>query len=232
MKVKKLALTAGAIGALGMAGSFGTFAAFTATETHTPTVSSGTIKVLNKFELPSLANLGTRETTFTCNGGTGLAPTGTQSGGSECHAGADGKKAGYITVENTGTLPQDVYIDFDGPGVADATSPNVESSNVLASNIIVDSSFDENFATLGWAATRLFVMNRAAPAKYFTLQPDTEKTVYFRAWLRERAAGQYPLGDNEMQNKQITDQKVIVTAVEEGRANEIGPVFPAHDNGL
>jgi predicted ribosomally synthesized peptide with SipW-like signal peptide len=232
MKVKKLALTAGAVAALGMAGSFGTFAAFTATETNTPAVTSGTIKVLNNFELPSLANLGTRETTFTCNGGTGLAPTGTQSGGSECHAGADGKRAGEITVKNTGSLAQDVYIDFDGPGVADATSPNVESSDVLASNIIVDSSFDEDFTTLGWAATRLFVMNRAAPAKYFTLEPGAEETVYFRAWLRERAAGQYPLGDNEMQDKTIANQKVIVTAVEAGRANEIGPVFPAHDNGV
>src|SRR4051812_2518612 len=138
--ITKIGATAAAIGALGVAGSFGTFAAFT--DAGTPqavAVHSGTIKVQKDFALPGLNNLGTRDTTFTCDKDTGL-PGGT--GASECAAGSAGKSAGSITVKNVGSLPQDVYIDFDGPGVADVSSPNVENSNPLASNLILDSSFD------------------------------------------------------------------------------------------
>ncbi|HEY3020689.1 MAG TPA: hypothetical protein VGJ32_10870 [Solirubrobacteraceae bacterium] len=217
----KIGATVAAVGALGVAGSFGTFSAFTAAApSHAVPVHSGTIKVDNEFALPDLTNLGTRDTEYNCNRDTGLPGTTEKPNtGSECWAGSNGKSAGHITVTNTGSLAQDVYIDFDGPGVADVSSPNVENSNPLASNIIVDSSMDPDFTTLGWEATRLFRMNAAGPVKYFTLAAGEAKTVYFRAWLRERLAGAYPGGDNEMQDRSIDNEKVTVSAIEVGRTD-------------
>jgi len=215
--ITKLGATAAAIGALGVAGSFGTFSAFTDAQTKDVAVTSGTLKVTNDFQLPKFENLGTRETTYTCDKDTGL-PGGT--GASECAAGDAGKSAGHITVTNTGSLPQDVYIDFDGPAATDVSSPNAENSNVLASNIIMDSSNDANFTTLGWVATRLFKFNNSGPLPYIqNLEPGHSQTVYFRAWLRERQAGVYALGDNEMQNKSITGEKITVTGIETGHSD-------------
>jgi predicted ribosomally synthesized peptide with SipW-like signal peptide len=210
----KLAMTAGAIGAIGVAGSFGTFAAFTASESKSDTITSGTIKVQNDFALPDWQNLGTADTIW---------PGGTTTPAY--------KKAGHITVKNTGSLAQDVYIDFDGPGVEDATSPNVESSDVLASNIIVDSSTSADYSTPGDDATRLYKLNRRGPTKVFTLEPGVEKTLFFRAFLRERAPGVYAGGDNEMQDKTL-NEKVTVSAVEVGRDDVAGqPVVGGPDDG-
>jgi hypothetical protein len=225
LKLNKLMLTAGAVGALGIAGSFGTFAAFTDVNPATTVpVTSGTIKVANNFQLPDLTNLGTRDTTWNCNSDNGTtSPTG---GSSECFGGDNGKRAGSIRVENTGTLPQDVYLDFDGVGNWGVSSPNVESGDVLADNIIIDSSFDSNFGTLLNAGTRLWVVNREGPAKVATLDVGQSKTIYFRAHLRERFPGTYPGGDNEMQGKTLSKpEKVTVSAVEVGRDDLLAPVI-------
>jgi hypothetical protein len=211
----KLAMTAGAIAAIGAAGSFGTFSAFTDSGSKDIPVSSGTLKIQNDFSLPSLENLGTRETKWNCDGDTGLPIVG---GTKECFAGTD-QNAGRISVKNVGTLPQDVYIDFDGPGVADVSSPNVENSNPLASNIIINSSLDADFAHLGWAGIRLFKLNAAGPWPVFTLQPNEEKTVYFQAHLRERFPGEYAAGDNAMQNLTIPNEKVTVSAIDAGQTD-------------
>jgi len=207
---KKLAMTAGAIGAIGAAGSFGTFSAFTDAQTQDIPVSSGTLKVDNNFQLPSLANLGTRETKWNCDGNTGLPVDG---GTKECFAGSD-QNSGSITVKNVGSLPQDVYIDFDGPAAEDVSSPNVENSNPLASNIILNTSLDADFSQLGWAGIRLYRLNNAGPWKAFSLAAGDEKTIYFQAHLRERSPGVYTGGDNAMQNLTIPDEKVTVTAID------------------
>jgi hypothetical protein len=229
VKYKKALLTVGAVGVLGTVGSFGTFAAFTDTNPSTTVpVRSGTIIVDNQFDLPDLTNLGTRDTTFTCPGATGTNPG---TGSSECWGGVGpdaSKRAGFIKVENTGSLPQDVYVDFDGVGKIGTTSPNVESGDPIADNLIIDSSFDPNFGTLGHAATRLWVINRAGPTKYATLQPGQSQTIYFRAHLRERIAGVYAGGDNELQDKVLSiPQKVTVSAVEVGRDDLLAPAITA-----
>lgn len=231
----KLAMTAGAIGVIGVAGSFGTYSAFTAQSApKTVDVHSGTIKVDNQFALPDLTNLGTRDTSWNCDGNTGLPAAGKTS---ECWGGAGpdaSKKAGFIQVQNTGSLPQDVYIDFDGVGKTGVTSPNLESGDVLADNIIIDSSEDEDFSTIGWAGTRLWVINRAGPTKYATLAPGEVKRFYFRAHLRERFPGVYAGGDNEMQDKTLSiPETVTVSAVEAGRDDLLAPVVtPGNEQGI
>ena len=223
MKLNKLILTAGAVGAIGIAGSFGTFAAFTdVNPSETVNVASGTLEVDNNFALPDLTKLGTRDTTWTCNSTDGTA---SPAGSSQCFGGDADKRAGSITVTNTGSLPQDVYLDFDGVGKIGVTSPNAESGDVLADNIIIDSAFDENFTTPGHRGTRLWVINRGGPAQYATLQPNDSTTIYFRAHLRERFAGQYAGGDNELQNKTLSiPQKVTVSATEVGRDDLLAPL--------
>ena len=199
----KLAMSAGAIGVIGVAGSFGTFSAFTAAQTKTDTITTGTIRVSNDFQLPDWHNLGTSPTDRVGHAGGTTTP--------------EYKKAGSITVKNTGSLAQDVYLDFDGPGVEDQTSPNLGSTDVLADNIIMDSSLDADFSALGDEDTRLYKVNRRGPSEIFAnLQPGEQKTIYFRVYLRERLVNEYPLGDNEMQNKSI-NEKITVSAVEAGR---------------
>jgi hypothetical protein len=212
----KVAATAAAIGALGVAGSYGTFATFTDPgSTKDVSVTSGTIKVSNNFQLPSLQNLGTRKTAWNCDGDTGLPVA---DGTKQCFAGAD-QNAGYIEVTNTGSLDQDVYVDFDGPAATDVTSPNAENSNPLASNIIINSSLDPDFSTLGWAGIRLFRINAAGPWKAMTIPAGESKKIYFQAHLRERFPGEYALGDNEMQGKILEGEKVTVSAIEVGRTD-------------
>jgi|tagenome__1003787_1003787.scaffolds.fasta_scaffold20647781_1 hypothetical protein len=208
---KKLAMTAGAIGALGVAGSFGTFSAFTAADAKDVSVSSGTLKISGTFNLPDLTNLGTRESGWNCNSATGQ-PTGT----SECWFGPDGKKPGEIIVTNTGSLPQDVYFDFDGPG-GDAANPAATSStNPLAESIIVDSSTTSDFTGPGDVASRLWIVNRRGPTKMFTLNAGDTAHFYYRFWLRESAPGQYANGDNELQGRSLNEH-VTISAVEVGR---------------
>jgi hypothetical protein len=229
----KLAMTAGAIGVIGVAGSFGTYSAFTAQNApKTVDVHSGTIKVDNNFQLPDLTNLGTRDTTWNCDGNTGR-PTGS----SECWGGTGpdaSKRAGYIDVQNTGSLPQDVYVDFDGVGKTGVTSPNLESGDVIADNLIIDSSYDSDFSTVGDAGTRLWVLNRRGPSLVATLQPGQAKRIYYRAHLRERFPGIYPGGDNEMQDKALSiPETVTVSAVEAGRDDLLVPaVTPGNEQGI
>jgi hypothetical protein len=234
----KLAMSAGAIGVIGVAGSFGTFSAFTAANpSHAVNVASGTIEVSNDFQLPDLSNLGTRDTTWSCNGDTGVA-----AGTSECFGGVGedaSKSAGSIVVENTGSLPQDVYVDFDGVGKTGVASPNLESGDVLADNIIIDSSTNAHFDTRIDAGTRLWVINRAGPRKFLTLQPGESQRIYFRAHLRERSSVNpdgspvYPDGDNAMQGQHLSiPEKVTVSAVEVGRDDLLAPVIqPGQQQG-
>ena len=218
MNFKKLALTAGAVGALGVAGSFGTFAAFTAEETKDLAFSAGTVKIVNEFDLP-WQDLGT-----------GVR---------------DAASAGHITVKNDGTEPVNVFLDYDGVvDVADWATPgtaNRHSTNPLAENLNIDSSYTSDFAQMGDNATRLWVLNRrglsplpnATGTAPLVLNAGDSKTVYFRAWIRERSATNPIPGDggddNAMQGL-ISNQKVTVKAIEAG-ADDL-PLVPAYDNGL
>ena len=202
MQFKKALLTAGAVGVLGTAGTFGTFAAFTATDAKDLTVTSGTVKIDNNVDFASLANLSTADLSV-----------GTLAGADHS---ATPKETGTITITNTGSLPQDFYIDFDGPGVQDMTSPNTGSTNLLAENIKVDTSGD-NFTTQWDDGTRLWQLNRRGLTKYFSAVPPNEsRTLSLKYWLRERAVSEYPGGDNEMQGKTLSGEKVTVKAIEAG----------------
>lgn len=220
MKYKKALLTVGAVGVLGTAGSFGTFAAFTDTN-NTPqtfTAGAGTLIVDNDFDLPDLTELGTRETSaYNCNRTTGLPGTPEfPNTGSECWAGSTGKRAGSITITNAGTVPQDVYLDFDGPIAAD---------NLLAENIIIDTSDADTFLPeTGHTATRLRTINNAGPTlSVQNLAAGATKTIHFRAWLRERPAA-IVNGDNLMQDLEITE-KITVGGIEVGRDDLLTPLI-------
>ncbi|HEY4093934.1 MAG TPA: hypothetical protein VGM33_00390 [Baekduia sp.] len=212
----KLAMTAGAIGVIGVAGSAGTFASFTSSAgTYTQEFKTGNVQVTGGFHLPDLSNMGTN----------------------------DVAQAGSITVKNTGTKPINPYIDFDGPVDAVAPPAYPHSSNLLAENIIVDSSYDANFGagTLMDDATRLWRLNQrdATPmsdgADKLVLQPGQERTIYFRVHLRTRDHdGTEPSegdggADNEMQNLSITET-VNVKAIEAG-GNDFGATVGS-DGGL
>jgi hypothetical protein len=215
MQFKKALLTAGAVGVLGTAGTFGTFAAFTATDAKDLTVTSGTVQIENTVDFASLANLGTSDQSM-----------GTLTNAD--HTALD-KQTGSITIKNTGSLPQDFYIDFDGPGVADQTSPNVGSTNLLAENIKVDTSGDA-FTTQWDDGTRLWQLNRRGLTRYFANVPAGEsRTLSLKYWLRERVPTEYAGGDNEMQGLSLSNEKVTVKAIEAGAddfAAETG-----YDNG-
>jgi predicted ribosomally synthesized peptide with SipW-like signal peptide len=218
MNFKKLALTAGAVGALGIAGSFGTSAAFNADETKELAFSAGTVKIVNEFNLP-WQNLGT-----------GVR---------------EGANAGHIKVKNDGTEPINVFLDFDGVvDVVDWQTPgtsNRHSTNPLAENLNIDSSFSSDFAQMGDNATRLWVLNRrglsAVPNATGTgplvLDSGQEKTIYFRAWIRERSATN-PIpgdgGDDNLMQGLVSNQKITVKAIEAG-ADDI-PLTSPYDNGL
>jgi predicted ribosomally synthesized peptide with SipW-like signal peptide len=215
----KLAMTAGAIGVIGVAGSAGTFASFTSSAgSYTQEFKTGNVQVTGGFHLPDLSNMGTN----------------------------DAKYAGSITVKNTGTKPINPYIDFDGPVEQGAAHGYPYSTNLLAENIIVDSSYDANFAagTLMDDATRLWRLNQrdATPMSEGTdklvLQPGQERTIYFRVHLRSRdhdgSEGNGSVGegdggaDNEMENLSITET-VNVKAIEAG-GNDFGATVGS-DNG-
>jgi hypothetical protein len=217
----KLAMTAGAIGVIGVAGSAGTFASFTSSAgTYTQEFKTGNVQVTGGFHLPDLSNMGTN----------------------------DVAQAGSITVKNTGTKPINPYIDFDGPVEQGTAHGYAYSTNLLAENIIVDSSYDASFpvASLMDASTRLWQLNKrdATPmsdgAGKLVLQPGQERTIYFRVHLRTRdhdgtevpvgASGEGDGGaDNEMQNLSITET-VNVKAIEAG-GNDFGATVGV-DGGL
>jgi predicted ribosomally synthesized peptide with SipW-like signal peptide len=214
---KKAAMTAGAIGALGVAGSFGTFSAFSASESVDQPISAGSVDIANNFSLP-WSNLGTaRRAAYA--GANGL--------------GGNGANAGYIKVRNTGTKPINVWLDFDGPvGVANWMQPStagLQSTNLLAENIKIDTSWDENFSTLKDDSTRLWLLNRRNLSPLtdanglVAIAPNDSRTLYFRAWLRERDLSNpdsHEQGDggadNDMEGLSIGDEKVTVKAIEAG----------------
>ena len=201
MKFKKAILTAGAVGVLGTAGTFGTFAAFTASDAKDLTVTSGTVKIENTVDFASLANLGTSDLSM-----------GTLTGADQT---ATNKKTGSITIKNTGSLPQDFYIDFDGPGQQDMSSPNTGNLDVLAENIKVDTSGD-GFTTQWDSGTRLWQLNRRGLTRYFANVPAGEsRTLSLKYWLRERPVAEYG-DDNQMQGKTLAGEKVTVKAIEAG----------------
>jgi predicted ribosomally synthesized peptide with SipW-like signal peptide len=215
MQLKKALITAGAVGALGVAGSFGTYAAFTdqlpAQESQFKT---GTVEVTGGFNMPDLSSLGTQEPA----------------------------RAGSMTIENTGTEPVHVYVDWDGPvgtlqadGVPGPGNAVFFSDNVLAENILVDSSYqsdfhlhDDNIAKNedGDAATRLWKINDrtmsplrdiAAGFPKTILQPGQSKTIYFRVRLREQGPNAWGQNadDNVMQGQAI-NETLKVAAIEAG----------------
>ena len=217
---KKLAMTAGAVGALGVAGSFGTFSAFTDVHTaKTIAVTSGTLKVSDDFSNIDFTNLGTRDTLYNCNKDTGLPATpSAPDTGSECWAGNNDKHAGTITVTNTGSLPQDVYFDFDGPVQKDPSQDR--SLNEFAENVIVDSSDTSAFLpNTGYTAYRIWKLNNSGPRKWISnLAPGASQTIHFRAYLREPVER----NDNTLQNQSLAGEQVTVSGVEVGRT-DIGP---------
>lgn len=221
MQFKKALLTAGAVGVLGTAGTFGTFAAFTASESTPLTVEAGTVKIKNTIDFTKLATLGTADKS-----------NGPSDDTAQYDLTATPKQQGSITVENTGTQPQDIYIDFDGPGVQDMVDPYKGSSNLLAENIKVDSSFDPNFGQLLDNGTRLWQLNRRGLSQYFAAVPKGEsRTLYFRFWLRERRVDLFPTGDNAMQGLKLDNQNVTVKAVEAGHDDLAPTATPNYDFG-
>jgi predicted ribosomally synthesized peptide with SipW-like signal peptide len=224
----KLGVTAAAIGALGVAGSFGTFSAFTASETKNTTFSAGTVKIENEFNLP-WQDLGTaRRAAF---------------------AGGNGASAGHVKVTNTGTEPINVFIDFDGtvdnPNWQIPSGANSHSTNLLAENLKIDSSYTSDFAQLGDDSTRLWMLNRRGlsplpdplTGKPLVVEPGQSKAIYYRAWLRERDASNPVLAeqgdggdDNAMQGLSIAE-KVTVKAIEAG-ADDLPITGIPYDNGL
>jgi hypothetical protein len=213
----KLAMTAGAIGVIGVAGSAGTFASFTnSAGSYTQQFKTGNVQVTGGFHLPDLSNMGTN----------------------------DVAQAGSITVKNTGTKPINPYIDFDGPVDFVAPPAYAHSSNLLAENILVDSSYDPNFATgsLMDAGTRLWVLNRRGLSPFvndagngaLVLQPGQDRTIYYRVRLRSRDTDELVQpgdggSDNDMQNQSITET-IDVKAIEAG-GNDFGTSPIPYDNG-
>jgi predicted ribosomally synthesized peptide with SipW-like signal peptide len=178
----KLAMTAGAIGVLGVAGSAGTFASFTASGAKDTSFSTGNVSIDNHFALPAASNLGTMD--------------------------PKNANAGYITVTNNGSKPINAYIDFDGPVAKDLTG-YPHSTNVLAENIVLDSSY-KDFNTPGFnetdfsaggdlldnetrmwrvndrGLTPLYDLSDPAHPALAVLNPGQSKTIYYRVRLLSR----------------------------------------------
>jgi hypothetical protein len=195
--ITKIGATAAAIGALGVAGSFGTFSAFTAESApSTSQFKTGSVKIDNEFALPTLDHMATQQPA----------------------------KAGYIKVTNTGTEPANVWMDFDGPtgNITPQGSASPTTDNPLVDNIIVDSSYDADFAHLMDDQTRLFRINNRglSPLPSATdplhaalvVQPGQSGVVYFRARLRERLDG----GSDNVNQLQAVTETVTVKAIEAG----------------
>jgi hypothetical protein len=213
----KLAMTAGAIGALGIAGSFGTFSAFTAsTPDYQSQFKTGSVSVDNAFSMPDASNLAT------------LNPV----------------SAGHITFTNTGTEPQNVWIDFDGPTGNITTQQNSNGTTTpltddpLVDNVIVDSSYDADFAHLLDDKTRLFRINNRGlsplpdPANPTTqalvIAPGASKTLYLRVNLRHRLDG----GDDNVNQLKAVTETVHVKAIEAGGTDFlVNSALPAADGG-
>ena len=202
---KKALATAGAVAALGALGGFGTFAAFTdqlpAQQTQFKT---GTVKVTGGFNMPDASSLGTQEPA----------------------------RAGSMTIKNTGTEPVNAFVDWDGPvgnikcdGVCDRnTNKTAFSDDPLAENIIVDSSYDADFAHLLDDNTRLWKLNDRnlfplldGGLNKLVLQPGQERTLYFRVRLREQGPNAWGQNadDNVMQGK-AANETINVKAIEAG----------------
>lgn len=206
MQYKKMLLTVGAVGALGVAGSFGTYAAFTdelpAQESQFKT---GLVKVTGGFNMPDVSSLATQEPA----------------------------RAGDITITNTGTEPINVYMDWDGPvgtlksdGAPSPTNKTFFSDDVLAENILVDSSYDAGFTQLLDDKTRLWKLNdrnlsplieTTAGFPKTVLNPGQSKTLFFRVRLREQGPNAYGANadDNVMQGKALVES-IKVKAIEAG----------------
>jgi predicted ribosomally synthesized peptide with SipW-like signal peptide len=214
MQYKKMLLTVGAVGALGVAGSFGTYAAFTdELPAQSTQFKTGTVKVTGGFQMPDVSSLGTQEP----------------------------KRAGHMTVQNTGTEPINVYMDWDGPVgniKQDGNGGAFFSDDVLAENIEVDSSYDSNFATLGDNKTRLWQVNNRGllplpgPSGNLVLEPGQAPTVDFRVNLREQGPNAYGqnLDDNVMQGKAIVET-IRVKAIEAGTSTRGLGLVSATDGG-
>ena len=211
----KIAMTAGAIGALGVAGSFGTFSAFTATTPDYQTqFKTGSVKVDNEFSMPDASNLAT------------LNPV----------------SAGYIKFTNTGTEPQNIWIDFDGPT---GNITNQQNSNgtvtpltddALLDNIIVDTSYDQNFASLLDDKTRLFRINNRGLSPLpdavnplsgpLTIPAGQSKTLFLRVNLRHRIDG----GDDNANQLKAVTETIHVKAIEAG-GTDFGTYGPQPADG-